>query len=100
MPIHAADKRNRDILKFININHFDVMGMAEINLAWHNLAIHDRLAERTRGWFQSKNSAQASLKLPQILGAYQVGGVVQWAINETGSRVIEQGSGPLGRWCW
>jgi hypothetical protein len=96
----AGDSKDHEICQALLKHKFDMIGLAETNLAWHLLPPRQRLKERTWGWFQqlSISSAYAS-KFPAI-SPYQVGGTATMAINDCVHRVVsmECDQAGMGRW--
>jgi len=74
----------------------------ENNIAWHKLTAQNRLAERTRGWWESLQVNTAYNTTDTHTAAYQPGGVGVFSINKIAHRVQSVGKDPegLGRYCW
>jgi hypothetical protein len=89
---------NHDIRSFIAMYDFDIFGMSEINLHWRSS--HHHWTECTKGWFQRLNVSTAYHKNYPTPTAFQVGGVMQFIIGTTTSRVSSVGGDALGRWTW
>jgi exonuclease III len=89
---------NHDIKAFILKYEFDIFGMCEVNLHWKNC--HHHWSECTKGWFQRLHSNVAYYKTFPTTAAFQVGGVMQFIIGHTTTRVASAGRDELGRWAW
>jgi hypothetical protein len=103
LPQKNNDPKNSMIRQWVTMYSFDVVGLSECNVYWPHLPIHQRLPERTLGWFETLHLSLAYLQeWHDIHTAYQVGGVLLWSLNRMAHRVMEKGSDirGLGRWCW
>ena len=97
------DPKNSMIWQWITMYDFDVVGLSECNVYWPHIPIHQRLPERTLGWFETLRLSIGFLQAwKEISTPYQVGGVMLWSLNKTAHRVIEKGNDfrGLGRWSW
>jgi len=101
-PLHNGHIKNRQILSFINSNTVDVCAMTETNVCWHLLPVHERLHERTIGWWETLHISQGYNRNSRVGAAYQKGGVTIFSINTAANRVIQSGQDTtgLGRWTW
>jgi endonuclease/exonuclease/phosphatase family metal-dependent hydrolase len=89
---------NHDIRSFISKYEFDIFGMSEVNLHWKNCCHH--WTECTRGWFHRLHTSVAYFKAFPTRASFQVGGVMQFIMGSTTSRVSKAGKDVLGRWAW
>jgi hypothetical protein len=81
-PVHAGDPKDHEICQALLRYKFDMVGLAETNIAWHMLPPRQRLRERTWGWFQKLSmSSSYAFKFPAIV-PFQVGGTATMAIND------------------
>jgi hypothetical protein len=92
------NSNNRDLHSFISHYGFDVFGMSEINLHWKNCQHH--VSECTKGWFRRLNYTNAYYKTYPSQSTFQVGGVMQFIIGDTSTRVFAKGGDDIGRWTW
>ena len=101
-PLHNGHIKNRQILSFINSNTVDVCALTETNVCWHLLPVHERLHERTIGWWETLHISQGYNRNSRVGAAYQKGGVTIFSINTAANRVIQSGQDTtgLGRWTW
>ena len=101
-PVHHRHVKNRQIISFINANNVDICAMSEMNVCWHLLPIHERLHERTLGWWETLHISHGYNRNSRVGVAYQKGGVAIFSINNAAHRVIQTGHDPsgLGRWSW
>ena len=102
IPIHDNDPKMVEIKQFVLGLHAHVLGFTECNVHWKLLPVHSRLAERTRGWFETLHLNTAYYdKIPRP-SKFQVGGVSLWSMGEGAHRVMESGCDPrgLGHWAW
>ena len=76
--------------------------MSETNVCWHQLPIHERLHERTIGWWETLHISYGYNRNTTVGSAYQKGGVAIFSTNTTAHRVLQSGHDEtgLGRWTW
>ena len=100
-PLQHAN-REYNLRDFIKHHQFDVFGLAELNVHWKNVSAHQRLHERTRGWFESLHLNTAYWQGFHTNGVSQYGGTSLWSINQGAHRVESSGKDfrGLGRWVW
>ena len=101
-PLHGSHVKNRQIMGFINSNTVDICAMSELNVCWHLLPLHERLHERTLGWWETLHISHGYNRVTNSSSGYQKGGVAIFSINTAAHRVIQSGQDPsgLGRWVW
>ena len=89
------------VRSFIKSFNFGCFGQAEANVNWSAIPVNERLQERTRSWFRKLRRVTDN-NIHGTGDAYQYGGVTQWSIDGTVSRVAETGVDfrRLGRWVW
>jgi hypothetical protein len=76
----------------------DMAALAEINTSWKMVHPHDRLRERTWGWFSSLHISNAyAYKFP-ALSANLAGGTAVFTLNNATHQVNDKTQDPLGRW--
>ena len=94
--------KNTELKEFIKKEKFDIIGMAEMNLAWHRLPALTRLYHRTIRWFESRQITAAYYRGWSVNSKEQFGGTSVWSINQAAYRVCETGQDRmgLGQWAW
>ena len=97
-----ANNKMKEIQTYVSKLKLDVFGISECNIAWKNMPIHNRLAERTRGWWEAMHVNTAYFETYPSRSKSQAGGVSLWSINKGAHRVLDCGKDPsgLGRWAW
>jgi hypothetical protein len=94
------DTKNFEIYGFVKDGHFDVFGMAETNVHWHNSKIHAK--DLMYGWFRRLQITNKYYKEYPSSSKHQVGGVLQLGIGDITCRIKESGgdASGQGRWTW
>jgi hypothetical protein len=91
---------NNCLRSFISHYNFDIFGMSEVNINWSRSPI--QIKDCTRGWFSRLQLSHSYFSQFPGTSTFQVGGVMQFTINDLTSRI--QGFGHdmsgLGRWTW
>jgi hypothetical protein len=99
-PVHAGDPKDHEICQALLQHKFDVVGLAETNIAWHLLPPRQHLRERTWGWFQKLSiSSSYAFKFPAIV-PFQAGGTATLAINDCVNRVTSMDYDETGMGHW
>jgi hypothetical protein len=95
----AKDDLLRALMRTMEV---DVMCFPEVNICWHKLAPHNRLEERTMGWFETMHRSVSYNFRDQMTSRHQFGGTAIFSINNAASRVMGTGRDAtgLGRWTW
>jgi Reverse transcriptase (RNA-dependent DNA polymerase) len=106
-PLNRESGKSKVIEESIRTLNADVIGLAETNVHWDKVTVHNRLHERFLGWWQrvSLNIAHyASIPAKKLIGTSprQYGGVVLCSVNDGAARMVEHGKDKtgLGRWAW
>ena len=83
----------------VNNLRVDILGMSEINVNWHKVSIHQRLEQRTKGWFEASRVVSATYA-GQSTATQQYGGTSLMSINKMATRVDSRLTfrDDLGRW--
>jgi hypothetical protein len=91
---------NREIQSFISTHQFDLFGISKINLNWKQCSHH--VADCTRGWFKRLHINNNYFSSFPTSSKFQVGGVMQFVIDDATCRLANHGADPkgLGRWVW
>jgi hypothetical protein len=91
---------NNNLRSFISQYEFDLFGMSEININWNRSPI--QVKDCTRGWFSRLQISYGHFSEFPGTSAFQVGGVMQFAINDLTARIQTTGNdrSGLGRWTW
>jgi len=95
--------KNSQLILFVNSSEVDILALSETNVGWHRLPIHQRLHERTRGWWEALHLSLGYYSSdPLARSAFQPGGTAVLSINQAAHRVHSSGSdlSGLGRWTW
>ncbi len=103
IPQDSQDGKNVLLRSFINEKRPDVLGMSELNVAWHRVPLKHRLGERFKEWFpESRVHCAWYRKYPRLKGARQPGGTAIAVFGSTCHRIDKFGhdSSGLGRWAW
>jgi hypothetical protein len=79
------DIKNLEIHGFLKEGNFDVFGMTETNIHWHNSKT--QVKDIMYGWFSHLHIAQKYYKDYPTTANYQVGGVAQATIGDLTCRV-------------
>jgi hypothetical protein len=81
---------------------FDIMGFAETNVDWRLVSEEDKLAHRTKEWWETLHLSYSSNTTNTPIKSKQYGGVALFSINKAAHKVVGEGSDPsnLGRWTW
>ena len=101
-PANNWHQKNNQILTFINDHEIDVYAFTEMNVCWRFVPVHERLHERTLGWWETLHLAFAYNTQSESTSIYQVGGTALFSINPAAHWAILSGNDTtgLGRWCW
>jgi hypothetical protein len=90
--------KNHLIRQVLMESQADMAALAEINTSWKMVHPHDRLHERTWGWFSALHIANAyAFKFPAP-SANLAGGTAVFTINNAIHQVAEKTQDELGRW--
>ncbi len=101
LPTQKSDHKNLQLVQDIRGHQIDLMGMSEINLAWHNLPFHDQIHERFRGMFEFSKIVCAHNRDKSFDLQQQSGGTMMILQGFCCSRAFDIEYDPLhlGRWC-
>jgi len=94
LPIRSSNPKLDSIQAFINAHQVDVMGLSELNSAWHLIPTASRLPALTAKWFESCHLGLAWNTTEKPLSPCQVGGVALLSTNQLAHWVISSGSDP------
>jgi hypothetical protein len=97
-PSDRTHPKNHMIRNIINDTQADVVAIAETNLYWKLLNLHDRLNERTRGWFKSLHISLAYPFQFPATTSNLAGGTAVLTINDCAHRVSDRLTDCMGRW--
>jgi hypothetical protein len=102
LPHTSSQIKNSQVFSFVNSTEVDILALTETNVCWRQLPVHDRLPERTRGWWESLHLLIGYYSGDSVRSALQPGGEVIFSVNQAAHRVQSSGSDPsgLGRWSW
>jgi len=103
IPHDNVHIKNSQIISFVNSSETDILALSEINVGWRHLPIHQRMHERTRGWWEALHLSLGYYQSdPLVQSAFQPGGTAVLSINQAAHRVHSSGSdiSGLGRWSW
>jgi hypothetical protein len=94
------DSKNVELYGFMKEADFDIFGIAETNIHWHNSRLQPK--DITYGWFHRLHISQKYYKEYPTTANHQVGGVMQLAIGDISCKVTSQGGDESGqgRWTW
>jgi hypothetical protein len=96
--IDRTHPKNSMIQKISFDTQADVVALAELNLSWKLVNPHDRLPERTRGWFRAVHITQAyPFRFPAVT-PHLAGGTAILTIDDLVHRVTDQEVDEMG--CW
>ena len=99
-PVHAGDPKDHEICQALLQQQFDVIGLAETNIARHLVPPNQRLRERTWDWFKKISiSSSYAFKFPAV-NPLLVGGTATLTINDCVHRVTSMEGDPSGMGCW
>jgi hypothetical protein len=98
-PPNREHPKNHIIRTVINNAHADIAAFAEVNISWKNVKPHDRLQERTWGWFRDLHTSMSYASNFPTPTPSLVGGTAIFTINDYVHRVDEKTSDSMGRWC-
>jgi hypothetical protein len=86
------------IRKIIFDTKADIIALAELNLSWKLINPHDRLPERTRGWFKAVHITQSyPFQFPAVT-PHLAGGTALLTMDESVHRVVDREVDEMGRW--
>jgi hypothetical protein len=76
--------------------------MAEVNVNWSQVREEDRLANRSRHWWEHNHLSMAYHYKTKVRQKKMFGGVAMWSLGKAAHRIIGKGQDPrgLGRWTW
>jgi exonuclease III len=96
----VTDNRNSEAYGFIKEGDFDIFGMAETNIHWHNSKTQPK--DLMFGWFRRLHITYKYYKEYPCQSNYQVGGVLQLSMGDITCRIKEHGgdNSGQGRWTW
>jgi exonuclease III len=100
LSLAQNDTKNSEIHGFLKEGEFDVFGMAETNIHWHNSKTHAK--DLMYGWFRRSHITYKYYRDFPGSSKHQVGGVLQLAIGDITCRIKESGgdTSGQGRWTW
>jgi hypothetical protein len=100
LPLKASHESQERLVRCINHNAVDILGLAEVNINWARLPVQDRIPLRYFGIWE--RLASKTSYIPDGTEAYQVGGTVMLAFADSVSRMTHNGQDDLGygRWTW
>ena len=98
----SRSHKNQEFYSFISNFQFDIFGMAETNVNWSAVPVHDRPHERSRSWWQLRHVSYSHLIHDKALRQerFQYGGTAVWTRDSMVRRVATCGKDTLGRWSW
>jgi hypothetical protein len=98
----ASNSRHEELITDIITGEFDVLGLAEANVAWQNLQFEHRPKERFRGVFETVHVVTANLNDTNWNERRQFGGALTITKDETCHKIVASGNDflHLGRWSW
>ena len=96
-PTNVLHHKNGCIVKIVNDNHLNCLGMAEMNIYWPAVSTQQQLQERTRGWFETTVSAAAYNKENTKFHNHQ-GGTAIIARSQFAHRSYKRLYDKLGQW--
>jgi len=102
LPIQAQHPKNESVRDTMLRHNIDILGISEVNIAWHKVRGKARLGEQTAEWFEARHLTQAWNQTDQITEQSQFGGVALITRDKPAHCVSEQGADTtgLGRWAW
>jgi len=102
LPTTPKHPKLDSIQSFMALNQVDVMGVSEVNVAWHTIPTNNRLHSLTSEWFETRHLSIAWNTHEDPLSTRQIGGVALITTNSLTHQIIESGQDPtaLGRWTW
>ena len=102
LGLFTLHNNNLEFHSFATRYDFDVFGMAETNVNWQAVPVHDRLHERSRSWWPLRHVSFSYLRHDQPLQRerHQYGGTAVWTRNSMVHRVASSGQDRYGRWAW
>jgi hypothetical protein len=71
LPHTSSQIKNSQVISFVNAAEVDILALTETNVCWRHLPIHDRLPERTRGWWESLHLSIAYYSGDSVRSALQ-----------------------------
>jgi hypothetical protein len=103
LPHNSRNSRNEELLFDVQVGNFDIIGLAEPNVAWNLLPDEDRLRSRFKEYWEACHiSASHNTWDSSNVDVKQIGGTLTLALNQLSYRVIKSGvdSSGLGCWSW
>jgi hypothetical protein len=101
LPIYKKHSKNDFFIQDIEEGDFDVFCSTEINVAWHNLTVTDRIQERFRRKLEFAKYITSHNTDQEYKTKQQSGGTMTICKGNICARTVESGSeGKLGRWSW
>jgi hypothetical protein len=97
-PNDRVNPKNQLICNALLDAQADIAALAEVNTSWKMLRPHDRLHERTWGWFsalQISHSYASDFPAPT---AHLKGGTAIFTINKVVHQVASKSTDQMGRW--
>jgi hypothetical protein len=88
--------KNQVIQNVITKTEADIAAFAEVNLHWKKVKPHDRLQERTWGWFRALHTSFSYATEFPAASSAQVGGTAIFTLNEYVHQVDNKTSDLLG----
>jgi len=102
LPIQSQHPKNESVRDTMLRHNIDILGISEVNIAWHKVRGEARLGECTAEWFEARHLTRAWNQTNTITEQSQFGGVALITRNKTAHCISEQGADTtgLGRWAW
>ncbi len=103
LPPHLPDPKHDQLINDIRNGQFDIIGLAETNLRWHNLPDSDKPRQRFKGIFEHTHIAYSyNTQDHYYTDKRQSGGTAIISRDISCNRIITWGSDErkLGRWSW
>jgi hypothetical protein len=97
-PNDRINPKNQLIRDTIINTQADIAAFEEINTSWKMLRPHERLHERTWGWFSAVHISQAYASNFPAPSAHLKGGTAIFTINDTVHQVAAKSGDAMGRW--
>jgi hypothetical protein len=95
-PNSRDHPKNHVIRQALTETQADMTALSEINTSWKMLHPHERLHERTWGWFPALHIANLyAIEFPAS-SASLAGGTAVFTLNDVTHQVIEKTQDPLG----
>jgi hypothetical protein len=97
-PPSREHPKNQIIRQVINSYGPDIAAFAEVNISWKKAKPHDRLRERTWGWFPNLHTISSYAQEFPASSPFLVGGTSIFTMNECVHLVVDSSWDKMGRW--